>query len=91
MDVQWPPGETVTLCKYQTGKKQLDAWRGQVVSSPACPPVGGCATRVLVKIPDVKDVCTIYSGPHPILYCGDFAGHLKALSHLYELELRTNC
>jgi hypothetical protein len=91
VDVQWPPGETVTLCKYHTGKKQLDAWRGQVVSSPTCPPVGGCASRVLVKIHDVKDVCTIYNGPHPILYCGDFAGHLKAFSRLYELELRTNC
>ena len=80
LDVQWPPGETVTLCKYHSGKKQLDAWRGQVVSSPTCPPTGGCATRVLVKIPDVKDVCTIYDGPHPILYCGDFAGHLKTLA-----------
>ena len=46
---------------------------------------------MLVKIPDVKDVCTIYPGPHPILYCGDFAGHLKTLARLYELELRTNC
>lgn len=91
VDVQWPPGETVTLCKYHSGKKQLDAWRGQVISSPTSPPTGGCATRVLVKIQDVKDVCTIYPGPHPILYCGDFAGHLKTLSHLYELELRTNC
>ncbi len=91
LDVQWPAGETVTLCKYHSGKKQLDAWRGQVVSSPTCPPTGGCATRVLVRIPDVKDVCTIYPGPHPILYCGDFAGHLKTLAKLYELELRTNC
>ena len=91
MDVQWPPGETVTLCKYQSGKKQLDAWRGQVVCSPTSPPTGGCATRVLVKIQDVKDVVSIYPGPHPILYCGDFAAHFKALAKLYELELRTNC
>jgi hypothetical protein len=91
VDVQWPPGETVTLCKYHSGKKQLDAWRGQVISSPTSPPTGGCATRVLVKIQDVKDVCTIYPGPHPILYCGDFAAHLKTLARLYELELRSNC
>ena len=89
LDVQWPPGETVTLCKYHSGKKQLDAWRGQVVNSPTCPPAGGCATRVLVRIPDVKEICTVYNGPHPILYCGDFTGHLKALSQLYDLELRT--
>ena len=91
LDVQWPPSEIVTLCKYHSGKKLLDAWRGEVVSSPTCPPTGGCATRVLVRIPDVKDVCTLYPGPHPILYCGDFAGHLKTLAKLYELELRTNC
>lgn len=91
LDVQWPVGETVTLCKYHSGKNQLDAWRGQVVSSPTCPPTGGCATRVLVKIPGVEDVCTIYGGPHPILYCGDFSAHLKTLAKLYELELRTNC
>ena len=69
----------------------MDAWRGQIVCSPTCPPVGGCATRVLVKIPDVKDVCTIYNGPHPILYCGDFAAQLRTLAKLYDLELRTNC
>jgi hypothetical protein len=90
LDVQWPVGETVTLCKYHSGKNQLDAWRGEVISSPTCPPTGGCATRVLVKIPEVKDVCTIYNGPHPVLYCGDFAGHLKTLARLYELEVRTN-
>jgi len=51
LDVQWPPGETVTLCKYHSGKKQIDAWRGQVVCSPTCPPVGGCATRMLQGYP----------------------------------------
>ncbi len=91
LDVQWPEGETVTLCKYHSGKKQVDVWRGQVVSSPACPPTGGCATRVLVKIPDVKDVVSIYNGPHPVLYCGDFSAHLKTLAKLYELEVRSNC
>jgi hypothetical protein len=91
LDVEWPAGEAVTLCKYHSGKKQLDGWRGELVSSPTCPPTGGCATRVLVKVPDVKDICTIYGGPHPILYCGDFAAHLKTLAKLYGLELRTNC
>ena len=90
LDVQWPRGETVTLCKYHSGRNQLDAWRGQVISSPTCPPAGGCATRVLVKIEGVADVCTIYGGPHPILYCGDFAGHLRTLAQLYGLEIRTN-
>ena len=91
LDVQWPVGESVTLCKYHSGKKQLDGWRGELISSPTCPPTGGCATRVLVRIPDVKDVCSIYNGPHPILYCGDFSAHLKTLARLYDLELLTNC
>jgi len=90
LDVQWPAGEPVTLFKYQSGKKLVDAWRGSVVSSPSCPPTGGCATRVLVKLEGVADVCSVYCGPHPILYCGDFARHVKALSQLYGLELRTN-
>lgn len=90
LDVQWPPGEPVTLCKYQTAKQSLDAWRGTVVSSPACPPTGGCATRVLVKLEGVPDVCGVYAGPHPILYCGDFARHAQTLARLYGLELRTN-
>jgi hypothetical protein len=90
LDVQWPAGETVTLCKYQSGKNLLDAWQGRVVSSPACPPTGGCATRVLVKLEDVKDVCSVYAGPHPILYCGGWAGHLKTLARLYGLEIKTN-
>lgn len=46
---------------------------------------------MLVKILEVQDVCSIYGGPHPILYCGDFSAHFKTLAKLYELELRTNC
>ena len=91
LDVQWPPGETVTLCKYQSAKKLLDAWRGQVIASPSCPPAGGCATRALVRIEGTPDVCGVYAGPHPILYCGDFARHVKTFAQLYGLEIRTNC
>ncbi|MBM3883558.1 MAG: hypothetical protein FJ387_28280 [Verrucomicrobia bacterium] len=90
LDVQWPAGEPATLVKYQSGKRILDAWRGEIVSSPACPPTGGCATRVLVRLEGVADVCSVYSGPHPILYCGDFAWHAQAFAQLYELDLRTN-
>jgi len=90
LDVQWPPGETVTLCKYQSGKNQLDAWRGTVICSPGCPPTGGCATRALVRLEGVPDVCRVYAGPHPILYCGDFARHLGVFAQLYQLQIRTN-
>jgi L-fucose isomerase-like protein len=90
LDVQWPVGEPVTLFKYQSDKRSLDAWRGQVVSSPPSPPTGGCATRVLVKLDGVSDVCSVYAGPHPILYLGDFARHAKVLAQLYGIPIRTN-
>jgi len=90
LDVQWPTGEAVTLCKYQTGKNTLDAWRGTVIGSPTSPPTGGCATRVLVQLDGVADVCSVYSGPHPVLYCGDFARHARDFARLYGLELRSN-
>ena len=90
LDVQWPVGETATLVKYQTGKNTLDAWRGKVLSSPTCPPTGGCATRALLSLDGVADVCSVYAGPHPVLYCGDFAKHSKVFAQLYGLEIRTN-
>jgi hypothetical protein len=90
LDVIWPPGERVTLCKYNSTEHRMDAWTGEVVLSPTCPPTGGCATRVLVKLDDVEDVCTTYPGPHPVLYCGDFGRQTKTFAALYQLELRTN-
>lgn len=90
LDVKWPEGEPVTLCKYHSGEKRLDAWNGTVVTSPSSPPSGGCATRVLVKLDKVEDVCTVYPGPHPVLYCGSFAKHLKTFAALYELDIKTN-
>ncbi len=90
LDVQWPPHEPATLFKYQSEKKTLNAWRGNVISSPGTPPTGGCATRVLVKLDSVPDVCSVYAGPHPVLYCGDFARHAKTFAQLYGLDIRTN-
>lgn len=91
LDVKWPAGEPVTLCKYHANEKRLDAWAGDVVDSPACPPSGGCATRVLVKMRDVQDVCSIYPGPHPVLFCGEFGHHIKTFAKLFEVEIKTNC
>lgn len=90
LDVQWPAGEPVTLFKYQSDKRSLDAWRGHVQSSPATPPTGGCATRVLVQLDGVPDVCSVYAGPHPILYCGDFARQARVFAQLFGLPIRTN-
>ena len=91
VDVEWPVGESVTLCKYHTGKVIIDAWQGTIVASPKCPPTGGCATRLMVKMPNVADVCSIYPGPHPAMYCGEFAQHVKVFGKLYGIEVKTNC
>lgn len=90
LDVQWPAGARATLVKYHSGKNLLDAWGGEVVESPGCPPTGGCATRVLVKLDRVADVCSVYPGPHPVLYCGDFVRQAKTFAQLYGIDLKTN-
>lgn len=92
LDVQWTPGEPVLVAKYRTAEGILSCWMGKVIDSPASPPTGGCATRVLMDIEGVKDVCDIYAGPHPVLYCGDRgdARRFKAFARMYRLPLEGN-
>lgn len=88
LDVQWTPGSRVTLCKYHSDKKLIDVWGGECLGSPPAPPTGGCATRVLVRFDGVADVCDVYPGPHPVLFCGDFVRQVRVLARLYELDVR---
>jgi hypothetical protein len=92
LDVQWTAGEPIVVTKYQSGKDTLSCWTGKVISSPTSPPTGGCATRVLMDIDRVADVCDIYAGPHPVLYCADRgeARRLKAFARMYKLKLEGN-
>jgi hypothetical protein len=92
LDVQWTPGEPILVTKYRTGKDTLSCWMGKVIESPPSPPVGGCATRVLMEIDGVKDVCDIYAGPHPVLFCGDRgdARRMKAFAQICRLKLEGN-
>ncbi|MGQ9504021.1 MAG: hypothetical protein ACUVQR_03845 [Thermogutta sp.] len=92
LDVQWSPGEPVILAKYLTGKNSLVCWRGKVINSPPTPPTGGCATRVLVELEGLGDVCQAYSGPHPVLFCGDRgdARCFTAFAKICRLELVGN-
>ncbi len=90
LDIEWPEDEPATLFKYQSAEKKLHAWTGDVLDSPATPPTGGCATRVLLRIRDVDDVMTTYPGRHPSLFSGDFARHAIAFSKLYGVEVATN-
>lgn len=88
LDVEWPAGERVTLLKYHSGKRRLDVWGGECLGSPATPPTGGCATRVLARLDGTGDVCEVYGGPHPVLFLGDFVRHALTFAKLYELEAR---
>jgi hypothetical protein len=92
LDVQWTPGESILLTKYLTGRDTVACWTGKVIESPASPPTGGCATRVLTTIDGVEDVCDIYAGAHPVLFCGDRgdARRFKAFARMYRLKLDGN-
>jgi hypothetical protein len=92
LDVQWTPGEPVLLTRYLSGRDTLCCWTGKVLHSPTSPPTGGCATRVLVEIDNMADVCDVYRGPHPVLFCGDRgdARRLKAFARMYRLKLDGN-
>jgi hypothetical protein len=92
LDVQWTPGEKVILAKYRTEEGILSCWTGTVIESPTSPPTGGCATRVLMNIDGVDDVCKVYAGPHPILFCGERgeARRFKAFARMYRLTLQGN-
>jgi len=88
LDVQWTPDEPVTLVRYNSADDSIACWTGKVINSPASPPTGGCATRVLVDIDKVDDVCDIYTGPHPILYCADkgMARRVKVLAKIQKIS-----
>lgn len=92
LDVQWTPGEPVMLAKCNCNDKSVTCWTGKVVESPASPPTGGCATRVLVDMDNVDDICNVYPGPHPVLFCGDRgeAKRFKAFARMYRLQMQGN-
>jgi hypothetical protein len=92
LDVQWQPGAPVALVKYNSGDDTINCWTGKVVESPASPPTGGCATRVLVDIDKVEDVCDVYSGPHPVLFSADrdLARRVKIFAGMFRLKLIGN-
>jgi hypothetical protein len=92
LDVRWTAGEPVVVTKYRQELKTLSCWTGRVIESPASPPTGGCATRALIEIDRVDDVCSIYAGPHPVLYCADRgeARRFKAFAKMFRLKLEGN-
>jgi hypothetical protein len=63
-----------------------------MVGSPEINTAGGCATRFVMDVDKVDDVCSIYQGPHPIMYCGTVmeAKRIKAFAKLAQLEFLGN-
>ncbi len=92
LDVQWTPDEPVILAKYLSGQDTLCCWTGRVVESPTSPPTGGCATRVLMDVDGLDDVCKMYHGPHPILFCAgpSESRRMKAFAKMHRLTLLGN-
>lgn len=92
LDVQWTPGTPVALVKYVSADESIACWTGKVVESPTSPPTGGCATRVLVDIDRVEDVCEVYSGPHPVLFSADreMARRIRIFARMSRLKLVGN-
>ena len=92
LDVRMTPGERVFITKYVPDKKQIHLYAGSMVGSPEINTAGGCATRFVMDVDKVDDVCSIYFGPHPIMYCGSImeARRIKAFAKLAELEFVGN-
>ena len=91
-DVQWTPDEPVVLARYNSSGPRLGCWTGKVIESPACPPVGGCTTRVLVNMDKMDDVTDAYLGAHPILFWGTLgdARKLKVFAQMYHADFIGN-
>ena len=92
IDVQMTPGEKAFVMKYLPQQNQIAAYTGTIVGSPEINTAGGCATRFVMDVDKVEDVCSIYIGPHPIMYCGTVmeARRLKAFAKLAKLEFVGN-
>ena len=92
LDVQMTPGERVFVMKYIPAQNRIFAYAGTVAGSPEINIAGGCATRFLMDIDKIEDVCTTYNGAHPILYYGSVmeAKRIKSFAKLMQLEFVGN-
>ena len=92
LDVKMTPGDKVFVMKYIPPQNRIVAYSGAIVGSPNIDTAGGCATRFVMDVNKVEDVCSIYNGAHPVMYCGTAmeARRVKALAKLAELEFVGN-
>ena len=92
LDLQFEPGERIFVIKYIPPQNTLFAYTGEMVGSTDFETAGGCASRFLMKVDKLEDVCSMYHGPHPILYYGDIAlaKRLKTFAKLYKMTWAGN-
>jgi hypothetical protein len=92
VDVHIPPGERVFLTRYIPQNKEIFVYTGTLIESPDSTVSGGCTTRFVLEFDKIDDVCSIYHGPHPIMYCGDAteAKRIKAFANLTQLKFTGN-
>jgi hypothetical protein len=92
LDVRMMTGERAVLTKYIPPENKLIAYTGAIAGNPEINVAGGCATRFVMDIDKTDDVCSIYHGPHPILYFSSKteANRLKMFAKLAKLEFVGN-
>ena len=92
LDVRMTPGERAFLMKYVHMEDRIVAFAGAIVHSPDINVAGGCATRFVLDVDKIDDICSIYPGPHPILYLGSAmeAKRIKAFAKLAKIEFEGN-
>ena len=92
LDLQFEPGQKIFVAKYLPQQNKLFAFTGEMVGSVNIEIAGGCASRFLMNVDKLEDVCDMYHGPHPIMYYGDKdqAKWLKTFSKLYKMDWAGN-
>jgi hypothetical protein len=92
IDVKMPPGEKGIVTKYIPKNNSVFAYTGTMVGSPEITSAGGCATRFVMDLDKLDDVCSAYHGAHPILYLGsaEEAKRMKMFAKLAKLDFIGN-
>ena len=92
IDCRMPENEQCLIAKFTTDGI-ISAFTGRIVSSPEFTQAGGCTTRFRMDVDKLEDVCSMYRGPHPILFLTEpeRARWFKMFARLYKYEWKGNC
>lgn len=92
IDCRMPENEQCLIAKF-TIDGIISAFTGRIVSSPEFTQAGGCTTRFRMDVDKLEDVCSMYRGPHPILFLTEpeKARWFKMYAKLYKYSWKGNC